>query len=84
MKSFDPPAVIGLRDVLWIAAAIAILSLAGCANGVTLTDEEAVACRNDGCAAFTEREFLQFMGGAFKDGYLKGWTDSNWQGGRSL
>ena len=67
-------------------SAVLVLSLllAGCANGVRMTDDEAKECRTVGCAAFTEIELLGVMGRAYKDGYLRGWTDSNTQGGRSL
>ena len=59
-------------------------ALGGCANGVVMTDEEKVSCRDEGCAAFTMTELQTLVGKVFKDGYLKGWTDSNKQGGRNL
>lgn len=58
--------------------------LAGCANGVQMTDEEVIACRDAGCVAFTEAELRQLAGKVYRDGYLNGWTDSNKQAGRNL
>lgn len=84
MKKLSP----GFRCFLHLLAVCVVagvaLSLAGCANGVVMTDEEAVACRTEGCAALTEREFLRFMGRAFKDGYEQGWRDFGRQSGRTL
>ena len=58
---------------------------ASCATGIApLSDEEAIACRNEGCAAFTEAEILGILGRAYKDGYIKGWTDFGRQSGRAL
>lgn len=65
-------------------ALVLVLCLSGCANGVVMTDKQVIACRNVGCAALTESDLLKFMGGAYKQGYEKGWIDSNRQGGRSL
>ena len=66
------------------ALVVALLVLAGCATGVTMSDAEVISCRNEGCAAFTENELLTIMGRAYKDGYLSGWKDAGKQMGRVL
>ena len=67
---------------LLIALCVAV---SGCAsNGVVMTDEDAKACQIETCAPFTEAEILKIMGAAFKDGYIRGWTDSHRQAGRTL
>lgn len=65
-------------------SALIALLLTGCANGVVMTDEEVLACRNEGCAAFTENEIRALVGKVYKDGYLSGWGDANKQAGRNL
>ena len=72
------------RFILIVAIVAIFFALGGCANGVVMTDEEKVSCRDEGCAAFTMTELQTLVGKVFKDGYLKGWTDSNKQGGRNL
>ena len=72
------------RFILIVAVLAIFFALAGCANGVVMTDEEKVSCRDEGCAAFTMTELQTLVGKVFKDGYLKGWVDSNKQGGRNL
>ena len=61
-----------------------VLLLAGCASGIRVSDEEAVACRNEGCAVFTERDLLVLVGKAMAEGYRRGWRDANVQAGREL
>lgn len=63
-------------------AALIALLLAGCANGVQMTDEETRACRDEGCAAFTERELRALIHKALTEGYRRGWTDAHQQAGR--
>lgn len=60
----------------------AMVLLFGCASGVRMTDEETIACRNDGCTAWTDAELLQLVNKAATAGYRKGWTDANQQAGR--
>ena len=62
----------------------ALMLLFGCASGVRMTDEEAVACRDAGCTAWTDAELLQLVNKAGAAGYRKGWTDATVQGGRDL
>lgn len=66
------------------AAALLIVLLAGCASGIRVSDEEAVACRNEGCAVFTERELTVLVGKAMSEGYRRGWRDATVQSGRDL
>lgn len=66
------------------AAVLLIGLLAGCASGIRVSDEEAVACRNEGCAVFTERELMGLVGKAMAEGYRRGWRDANVQAGRDL
>ena len=69
--------------VLLVIPAV-ILLFTGCASGVRMTDEETIACRNDGCAVFTEAELLQLVNKAGSAGYRKGWEDAHRQAGREL
>lgn len=64
-------------------AAILVLLLAGC-SGVSMTDAERVACRDVGCSVWTEGELRDLVNRALRQGYGRGWTDSNRQGGRDL
>jgi hypothetical protein len=69
--------LIGLAyAVLLVAACLGVLFLAGCASGVQMNDEEAAACRNEGCAVFTERELDALVKRAAEIGYRKGWTNA--------
>ena len=65
-------------------AMLLALALTGCANGVSMNDDERIACRTYGCAVFTEAELRQF--GSKVDGaaYLRGWTDAHKQTGKEL
>jgi hypothetical protein len=74
--------VFSLLVVMVLFVIVALIS--GCANGVLMTDEEKVACRDSGCAAFTLAELRVLIGKSFKQGYLRGWAESNKQGGRAL
>lgn len=51
----------------------ALVLLLGCASGVRMTDEEAIACRDAGCTAWTDAELLRLA----TAGYRKVWTDAN-------
>jgi hypothetical protein len=62
----------------------AILLLTGCASGVRMTDEEAIACRDLGCTAWTDAELLQLVNKAGSVGYRKGWEDAHRQAGRDM
>jgi hypothetical protein len=73
-----------LYALLFVWALLAFLSLAGCANGVQMSDEETIACRNEGCAVYTERELRDLANRAARAGYRRGWTDAHNQSGRGL
>ena len=62
----------------------ALVLCAGCASGVRMTDEESIACRNNGCTAWTDAELLQLVNKAGSAGYRKGWEDAHRQAGRDL
>lgn len=64
-------------------ALLLVALLAGCAS-IPRPAAEKAACAKQPCAVFTEQEILKILGKGFKDGYLKGWVDSNVQGGRTL
>lgn len=77
--------LVGLaRAVLLVVALLGLLQCAGCANGVQMTDEERIACRNEGCAVFTEAELRALQHQAAGVGYRKGWTDATRQAGKDL
>ena len=65
-------------------AAILATACAGCANGVSMTEEERLACRNEGCVPFTEVELRTFAGKIGEAAYLKGWTDATKQAGKDI
>jgi hypothetical protein len=54
----------------------ALVLLLGCASGVQMDEAEAIACRNEGCAVFTEAELRALASRAAALGYRKGWTDA--------
>lgn len=62
----------------------AFVLLSGCANGVSMTDEERIACRDAGCSVWTEGELRGLVNRAQNGAYRKGWTDAHKQGGREL
>lgn len=66
------------------ALLLAVFFIGGCANGVQMSEEETIACRNEGCVVYTERELRDLVNRAQRQGYGRGWTDSNRQGGRDL
>jgi hypothetical protein len=72
--------------VFVVSMALVLLHLAGCANGVQMTDEERKACRDaeTGCAVFTEQELDTLVKRAIAAGYRKGWTDAHKQAGHDL
>lgn len=67
-----------------VFAALALLHLSGCATGVQMTDEEAAACKAEGCAAFTEQELRDLVNRALVAGYRRGWHDATRQSGHDL
>lgn len=67
--------------LLFVAGLLVLLFLSGCAN-VAMTDDEAKACRDAGCTAWTDRELHQLVQRAGMEGYFKGWKDANRQAGR--
>lgn len=74
-----------MRAVLIVLLLLpAFVLLAGCANGVHMTDEDRIACRNEGCAAFTEAELRALVNRAASAGYRQGWTDAHRQSGKGI
>jgi hypothetical protein len=73
-----------LYAVLLVALVLGAMVMAGCATGVQMTDEERVACRDSGCAAWTETELRTLVDRAVGAGYRKGWTDVVRQSGANL
>jgi hypothetical protein len=65
-------------------AAILATACSGCANGVSMNDEERVACRTNGCIVMTEAELRDFGSKVGSEAYRKGWTDAHKQGGKEL
>lgn len=61
----------------------AFVMLASC-SGVRMTEEERISCRNTGCTPWTDAELRELVNRAGSEGYRKGWTDANRQGGRDL
>jgi len=54
----------------------AFVLLAGCANGVAMTDDETIACRNEGCTPWTQGELKGLADRALREGYRRGWRDA--------
>lgn len=57
-----------------ILLAVALFDVAGCASmsGVTISDEESRACRDQGCTVWTAEELETLARKFFKDGYRVG------------
>lgn len=56
-------------------AIILCLLLAGCAQipaGVTMDDDEAKACKAEGCTVWTEAELMELIRKAYRKGYEAG------------
>lgn len=68
--------------VLLVIPAFVLLS--GCASGIEMSDEERIACRNEGCSAWTQGELRGLVNRAASEGYRLGWRDANKQAGRGL
>lgn len=64
--------------------AILCLLLAGCASGIRMTDEEAKACRDQGCSVWTDAELQELAIRIGSQAYRKGWTDAVKQKARDL
>jgi hypothetical protein len=60
------------------------LALCGCASGVSMNDDERIACRTFGCIVMTEAELRDFGSKVGSEAYRKGWTDAHKQTGRDL
>jgi hypothetical protein len=60
------------------------LLLAGCASGVHMTDEEAKACRDQGCSVWTDADLMQLANKVGSAAYRKGWSDATQQHGKDL
>lgn len=55
------------------ASALAVLALlAGCATGIKMTDQEAAACRAEGCTVWTDAELQGLVLNALRQGYQQG------------
>jgi uncharacterized protein YceK len=53
--------------------ALAVLTLlAGCASGIKMTDEEAAACKVQGCTVWTDAELQGLALEAMRQGYISG------------
>lgn len=55
-----------------ISILFACVLLTACATGVTMTDEDAAACRAEGCTVWTERELTDLLQRAFGAGFRSG------------
>lgn len=55
-----------------MALAHLLLLLAGCASGVQINDDEAKACRTEGCSVWTEKELRGLVRKAFTEGWNAG------------
>jgi len=77
-----------LHGLAWAASIVAafllLLFLSGCANGVVMTEEETIACRDVGCTPWTEGELKTLVDRAIRQGYRRGWTDALTQSGRGI
>lgn len=62
----------------------AFVLLAACANGVSMSDEERIACRTDGCTVWTPGELQELANRAARAGYRQGWGDAVRQAGGGL
>lgn len=51
-----------------------VLLLAGCATGVTMTDAEQAACKEQGCSAWTMHELRSLAARAFQAGHAAGYA----------
>ena len=60
------------------------LALSGCASGVSMNDDERIACRTFGCVVMTEAEMIEFAGKVDLEAYKRGWSDAMKQRGREL
>lgn len=58
--------------------------LSGCANGVVMTEAETLACRTQGCTAWTENEVRTLIGKAASEGFRRGWADAVKQGSKGI
>lgn len=74
-----------LRIAVAIALLVALGLLAGCAApaGVKMSDEEAAACRAQGCTVWTEAELQGLALEAMRQGYIRG-AQQRGGGGRPL
>lgn len=67
------------RGLGWFVVAVLLTMCAlaaGCASGVVMPEEEALACRNQGCSAWTETEVRALIGRVFNDAFRLGWIDA--------
>lgn len=54
------------------AALLALLMLAGCANGIEMSLEQAETCKQEGCATHTERDLQIWSQKIFREGFKAG------------
>lgn len=64
-------------------AILTVALLSGCATGVTMTDEEAVVCKAQGCSVWTENELRALVYQSMVEGYQQGVRDAR-RGGKQL
>jgi hypothetical protein len=67
-----------------VKTALLCLLLTGCASGVQMTDEEAKACRDSSCSAWTLQELEALVNKVGQAAYRKEWSDAVRQGGHEL
>jgi hypothetical protein len=70
--------------IVVLLALPALVLCSGCANGVQMSDEETIACRNEGCVVYTEREQRTLVDRVLREGYRRGWRDATVQSGRGI
>lgn len=73
-----------LAAIVAICIVAMLLVVTGCASGVVMTDEEQVACRTQGCSAFTSNEIRALIGKVFNDAFRLGWIDATKQRGAGI
>lgn len=54
------------------AALLALLMLAGCANGIEMSPEQAEACKEEGCTTHTERDLQMWSQQIYREGFKAG------------
>lgn len=73
-----------LRWIVLVSILAMLIVLGGCASGVVMTEEERIACRNEGCAPFTNTEIRALIGKVFNDAFRLGWIDATKRAGTGI